>query len=90
MGHKVEEILNAAKLNDLLHRKRIDDEKKHNLVWILAIIGAVATIAIIAFAVYRYFAPNYLDDWDDDFEDDFDDFEDFDDDGESPILVTDE
>ena len=41
----------------------------------LAIIGCVATVAGIAYAVYRFMMPDYLEDYDD-FEDDADDFED--------------
>ena len=37
----------------------------------LAIIGAVAAVAGIAFAVYRFFAPDYLEDFEEDFDDDF-------------------
>lgn len=37
-------------------------------------IGAVAAVAGIAYAVYRFFAPSYLDEFEDDFDDDeFDD-----------------
>jgi len=51
-----------------------DNEKKGNtLLWALAIIGAVAAVAAIAYAVYRYMTPDYLDDFDDDFDDDFED-----------------
>ena len=45
-----------------------------HLLWVLAIIGAVAAIAGIAFAVYRFFAPDYLEDFEEDFDDDFDDY----------------
>lgn len=69
--NKVEEIISATKLNDLLHRK----EKEHNtkkVVWtVLAIVGAVATVAGIAYAVYRFFAPNCLEDYEEAFEDEF-------------------
>lgn len=52
-----------------------DNEKKGNtLLWALAIIGAVAAVAAIAYAVYRYMTPDYLDDFEDEFDDD--DFED--------------
>ena len=59
-----------------------EEEKKCNTVlWVFAIIGAVAAIAGIAYAAYRYFKPDYLEDFEDDFEDEFeDDF--FDDDDE--------
>ena len=73
-GHmnKLEDIIAASKLNVLLHKK--DDEKaKNTLLWVLAIVGAVAAIAGIAYAVYKFFTPDYLEDFEEDFEDDFDD-----------------
>ena len=56
-----------ANLYDLINKK---EEKKgcKVLVWVLAIIGAVAAIAAIAYAVYRYLTPNYLEDFEDEFE----------------------
>ena len=48
------------------------------LVWILAIIGIIVAVAGIAYAVYRFLTPDYLEDFEEEFEDDFDD--DFDDD----------
>lgn len=59
------------------------EEKSNLIVIILAIIGAVAAVAGIAYAVYRYMTPDYLEDFDDDFDDD--DFNDdfFEDDDES-------
>lgn len=70
---RVEEVVNATKLNDLLHRKEEEDKKKNCILWVLAIIGAVAAVAGIAYAVYRFFTPDYLEDFEDDFDDDFDD-----------------
>ena len=77
--NKLENLVELTKLNELLGKK--EEEKKCNvLLWILAIIGAVAAVAGIAYAVYRYFTPDYLEDFEDDFEDEFDDLEDEDDD----------
>ena len=70
---RVEEIVNATKLNDLLHRKEEEDKKKNCILWVLAIICAVAAVAGIAYAVYRFFTPDYLEYFEDDFDDDFDD-----------------
>ena len=73
-GHmnKLEDTIAASKLNELLHKK--DDEKaKNTLLWVLAVVGAVAAIAGIAYAVYKFFTPDYLEDFEEDFEDDFDD-----------------
>ena len=80
MNTKLEDLLNASKINELVHKKQIEEEKKSNLMWLLAIIGAIATVAVIAFAVYKYFTPDYLADLDDDFDDDF--YDDLDDDAE--------
>ena len=51
-------------------KKEKEDSK---IVWALAIIGAIAAVAGIAFAVYKYLTPDYMDDFDEDFDDDFDD-----------------
>lgn len=71
MNNKIEDLLNAVKLGELIHRK--EEQKKNPVVCILAVIGAVATVAAIAYAVYRYFTPDYLEDFEDDFEDEFED-----------------
>ncbi|MDR1765105.1 MAG: hypothetical protein LBR77_03240 [Lachnospiraceae bacterium] len=56
-----------------------NSNNKDNLVWFLAIVGAVASVAAIAYAVFRFMEQEYVYD-DDDFEDDF--FDDDDDDFE--------
>ena len=76
--NKLENIMEMAKLNELLHRK--DEKKECNVwVWVLAIIGVIAAVAGIAYLVYRHFTPDYLEDFEDDFEDDFVDEDDEDD-----------
>ena len=70
--NKIEDIISATKLNEFL-QKRDDDKIKKTILWTLAIVGAVVAIAGIAYAVYRYFTPDYLEDFDEDFEDDFED-----------------
>lgn len=70
--NKVEEMISATKLNEIL-RKRDDDKIKKTVLWILAIVGAIVAIAGIAYAVYRFFTPDYLEDFEEDFEDDFED-----------------
>ena len=79
MSSKVEELLNAAKVNELLHKKELEEKNKNTIVIVLAILGAVAAVAAIAFAVYKYLTPDYLDDFDDmydNFDDDFIEFSD--------------
>ena len=73
---KVDELLTATKLNELLHKNEIQKkkEKKNVVIIVLAVIGVVATVAAAVYGIYRYFTPDYLDDFEDDFdEDDFDD-----------------
>ena len=77
--------MNSTRLNDFLHRKEEEDRQKNCILWILAIIGVVAAVALIAYGVYRFFTPDYLEDFEDDFEDDFDD--DFFEDEEKPAVL---
>ena len=70
---RVEELMNSSRINELLHKREEDEKKKNCILWVLAIIGAVAAGAGIAYAVYRFFTPDYLEDFEDDFDDDFDD-----------------
>lgn len=69
---KVEELIAATRLNDLVNKKEEDKQCK-TVLWVLAIVGAVAAVAAIAYAVYCFFTPDYLEDFEEDFEDDFDD-----------------
>ena len=64
LNEKIEDLLAALKKK----------EDENTVLWVLAIIGAVAAVAGIAFAVYRFFAPDYLEDFEEDFDDDFDDY----------------
>jgi len=60
-----------------LGKKESENKKTNTIIWILAIIGFIVAAAAIGYAVYRYFHPDYLEDFDDEFEDDFDDDDDF-------------
>lgn len=70
---KLEELINSSILSDLLHKEEVKEKKKKTCVWIFAIIGIVCALAAAGYAVYRFFAPDYLDDFEDEFDDDFDD-----------------
>ena len=62
---KIDEL--TSKINELIHKEEKKEEKSccNILIVVLAIVGAVAAVAGIAYAVYRYFTPDYLDDFDD-------------------------
>ena len=74
---KLEELVSSnAKLAELLHLKKEEElEKKNTALYVFAIIGAIAAIALIAFAVYRYLNPVYVEDGEleDEFEELFED-----------------
>ena len=78
--NKLEELIAATKLGELIDKKE-DEAQCKKVLWVLAIIGAIAAVAGIAYVVYRFFAPDYLEDFDDDdysdsFDDDFIEFSD--------------
>lgn len=70
--NKLENLLEAAKLNELVGRKIEEEKKSNKLVWILAIIGAVVVIAGIAYAVFCYLTPDEEEVFEDEFEDETD------------------
>ena len=70
---KVEDIIAASKLSELMSKKEEEDKHGKTVLWILAIVGAFAAVAGIAYAVYCFLTPDYLEDFEDDFDDDFDD-----------------
>ena len=71
--NKIEEMIAESKLSEILHKNEAE-KQRNTVIWVLAIIGAVAAVAGIAYAVYRFFTPDYLEDFEDDFDDDFDDY----------------
>ncbi len=62
-------------------------EKSKGLYVVLALIGAIVVIGAIAYGVYKFLTPDYLDDFDDEFDEDFDD--DFFDDEEEDVKAAD-
>ena len=71
--NKIEEMIAESKLSEILHKNEAE-KQKNTVIWVLAIIVAIAAVAGIAYAVYRFFTPDYLEDFEDDFDDDFDDY----------------
>ena len=67
---KMEDLMATTKLKALLKK----EEKKSKMCWVLVTILAVAAVAGIAYALYKYLTPKYYDEFDDDF--DYDEFDD--------------
>lgn len=69
---KIQELI------DLLQQEQKKEEKKtaiHPFQLALTAAASIAATAGVIYAVYRYFTPNYLEDYDDeDFKNDFDDY----------------
>lgn len=68
---KMEDLMANTKLKALLKK---EEEKKSKMCWVLVTILAVAAVAGIAYALYKYLTPKYYDEFDDDF--DYDEFDD--------------
>lgn len=89
---RAEELLEMIKAGDLFRKQQQEEEKKkksHAILWVFAIIGVIAAIGTVAYAIYLYFTPDYLEDFEEDFDDDFDDdfFEDEEDEDEEIVPV---
>lgn len=68
--NKLDELLALMKK----HEENENQKPKKVILWALAVIGCIAAVAGIAYAVYRFFTPDYLEEFDDEFDDDFDDY----------------
>lgn len=68
---KIEELLDATKINNLLHRQELNKRRKVGKV--LAIVGIVIGVLAIAYVVYRFVNSKRVDEFDEEFNDDFDD-----------------
>jgi len=81
--NRLEDFINVKRLRELIGKK---EEKREisPVCWVLVACLIVSVSAAVAYALYRYFKPDYLEDFEEDFEDDFDDddFEDEDSEGE--------
>lgn len=60
-------------IEELKLKKLLKEEKKCNpFVIALIVIGGIVVIAALAYALYRFFMPEYMDEFEDEFEDEFD------------------
>jgi hypothetical protein len=81
MGNRFDDWLNAMKLGEYVHKKDSSEQNGRQVIMcVLSMVGAIALIASIAYAVYKFMNRDYLDD----FNDDFDDYEDEEEDAKAP------
>lgn len=74
MLNKFDEITNTLKINELFNKKEEEEKNKKCILTILAIVGGIALVAGIAFAVYKFVSKDDYEDFEDDYYDDlFDD-----------------
>jgi hypothetical protein len=68
--NNLRDLVDELKFKDL-----VKEEKKCNpIVVVLVIIGLIVVVAAAVYGVYRFFKPDYLEDFEDDeFEDEFED-----------------
>ncbi len=73
--NKIDDFIQMTRINELLDKREAENAKKPSniILWVLAILGCISAVAIIAYLVYQYMTPAYEDDY---YDDDFDDFED--------------
>ena len=70
--NKFEDMIQETRLYEML-KKHDECKVKKTILWILAIVGAVAAVAGIAYAVYRFVTPKYLEEFEEEFDEDFED-----------------
>ncbi len=74
---KVDETLDSINVADFFGKKKddcCDCSCKKIIKWVLIVVGVLAVIAAVSYAVYSYMTPDYLEDFDDsdeEFDDDF-------------------
>ncbi len=76
---KANDVISAVKVGELLRKKdeiAQEEQKKNKIGIIIAIVVGVIVIAAIAYGLYCYFTPDYLDDFDDEVDDEEDGFDD--------------
>lgn len=66
-------LFEVSKLKEMICEREKEDKVWKIVLWALAIIGVIAAVAGIAYAIYRYLHPDYLEELEDEFEDEFED-----------------
>ena len=62
---------NINKVSELINKKDEEEKKGPNAKTVFAIIGIIVIAAAAAYGLYRFFAPDYLEDFEDDLDDEF-------------------
>lgn len=74
---KANEVLEALKTAEFLKKKEEEEKKCNTIAIVCGIVLGIVAVAAIAYALYLYFAPDCLDDFEDEYDDDYEpDFED--------------
>ena len=55
-------------------KSKAGDRQKSLLQSALTVIGVIAVISVVLYAIYRFFAPDYLDEFEEEFDEDFETF----------------
>lgn len=71
--NKMEEIIAASKLGELLQKKQADEKKKSTIICVLAAVGVVLAVGLAAYFIYKKVCKKKYDEFEDDFDDDFED-----------------
>lgn len=83
---------NISKVTELINKKEEEEKRGPKAKTIFAIIGIIVVVAAAAYGLYRFFAPDYLEDFEDDLDDEFEEdfFDDEDVKEEEPVEKKDE
>ena len=83
---------NISKVTELINKKEEEEKRGPKAKTIFAIIGIIVVVAAAAYGLYRFFAPDYLEDFEDDLDDEFEEdfFDDEDVKAEEPVEKKDE
>lgn len=78
---KLSDFISTSKLFEYIKNAPVEVEEKpveeckgkNTLLKVFAVVGVVAAVAGAAYALYRYFKPDFLEDYEEDFDDDYED-----------------
>ena len=65
-GSKLPDIEMLNTLSKFIKKEKEEEEeaaKSSAVIWVFAIVGVIVVVACVAYFVYRYFEPDYLEDF---------------------------